>query len=333
MAEILHQRVGKYLRIWNVCRIYFKKCFFILIKCFLYNKGLIKTRAFDIRCKDGSQINLPSKSCRVVFSILAENFLHVLSCKDKVFVLQDFVIPIHELIVSDEDCSHAIRYGWRYNTQGKFWIKNNIRFKHMRYAILSVFEYDFYRYINVLGKTVIDVGAYIGVTTIYFALKGARRIIAIEPHPGAFLEMAENIKLNGLEDKAILINAGLSAKPGKLCIRDIDIKQTYRTYINPSLSSPCENEVPVITLSDIIEKYNISDAILKMNCEGCEYDVLLNEDPKIFSAFDHLFIGYHHGYEELKKILEAAGFKVNILPVRGRHIEEQGFIIAERRKV
>jgi hypothetical protein len=154
-------------------------------------------------------------------------------------VLQDFIIPIHELIVSDEDALTAIRYGWRYNTQGKFWIKNNIRFKHTRYAILSVIEYDFYRYINVLGKTVINVGAYIGATTIYFALKGARRIIAIEPHPGAFLEMVENIKLNGLEDKAILINAGLSAKPGKLYIRDIDIKQTYRTYINPSLSSTC----------------------------------------------------------------------------------------------
>jgi len=99
MAEILHQRVGKYLRIWNVCRIYFEKCLFILIKCFLYNKGLIKTRAFDIRCKDGSQINLPSKSCRVVFSILAENFLHGLSCKDKVFVLQDFVIPLALVII------------------------------------------------------------------------------------------------------------------------------------------------------------------------------------------------------------------------------------------
>jgi len=48
--------------------------------------------------------------------------------------------------------------------------------------------------LDVKGKVVIDVGAYIGDSAIYFALKGARKVIALESHPGTFAEMLDNIK-------------------------------------------------------------------------------------------------------------------------------------------
>jgi FkbM family methyltransferase len=213
----------------------------------------------------------------------------------------------------------------------KCWVKDNVRFKHMRYTILSVFERGIYRYVDAAGKTVIDIGAYIGATAIYFALKGARKVIAIEPHPKAFKEMLKNIKLNGLEDKVIPINAGLASKPEEICVENVNIKNTYRTYLKPVLISLCKDKVPAITLSEIIEKYGIKEAVLKMNCEGCEYDILLNEDPRAFMVFDQLFISYHHGYAELKKVLEMAGYKSVIIPIRGKPIEEQGFILAKRK--
>ena len=37
----------------------------------------------------------------------------------------------------------------------------------------------------------------------YFALKGAKKVIAVEPHPGTFREMLDNIKLNNLENVAV----------------------------------------------------------------------------------------------------------------------------------
>jgi len=52
-----------------------------------------------------------------------------------------------------------------------------------------------------------------------------------------------------------------------------------------------------ITISDIIDRFGINpnDAVLKMNCEGCEYDVILNdyEHVKLFEevVFEYLFIG------------------------------------------
>jgi FkbM family methyltransferase len=283
-----------------------------------------------MRCKDGSYIDLSLEGCRVIFDTAVENFTLSLSCKDNVLILQGFLIPFQELLVS-EDILIALRYGWKYDMLRKCWVKDNVRFKHMRYTILSVFERGIYRYVDAAGKTVIDIGAYIGATAIYFALKGARKVIAIEPHPKAFKEMLKNIKLNGLEDKVIPINAGLASKPEEICVENVNIKNTYRTYLKPVLISLCKDKVPAITLSEIIEKYGIKEAVLKMNCEGCEYDILLNEDPRAFMVFDQLFISYHHGYAELKKVLEMAGYKSVIIPIRGKPIEEQGFILAKRK--
>jgi predicted RNA methylase len=42
---------------------------------------------------------------------------------------------------------------------------------------------DFYRFLRVEGKIVIDIGVNIADSSIYFALKGADKVIAIEPFP------------------------------------------------------------------------------------------------------------------------------------------------------
>lgn len=40
-----------------------------------------------------------------------------------------------------------------------------------------------YGILDVKGRDVVDVGAYIGDTALYFRLKGAKRIYAFEPYP------------------------------------------------------------------------------------------------------------------------------------------------------
>ncbi len=121
----------------------------------------------------------------------------------------------------------------------------------------------------------IDVGAFVGDSAIYFALKGARRVIAIEPHPGAYAEMLDNIKLNNLEDVIISINAGLASRPGKICIENV-------------------SAVPAVTLSELINRFGIdpSDAVLKMDCEDCEFDVILNDYEHV-RLFRELIFEYH----------------------------------------
>jgi FkbM family methyltransferase len=172
------------------------------------------------------------------------------------------------------------RYGeyhgaWVYDNSCNCYVKNNVRFKQIHWTIHQVFDCGEYEPSNVKDRVVVDIGAYVGDSAIYFALKGARRVVAVEPHPDAFAEMLENIKLNNLEGVIIPVNAGLASKPGKIYIENVDA-------------------VTAVTLSELISRFGVdpNDAVIKMDCEGCEFDVILNDYEHV-RLFRELVFEYH----------------------------------------
>jgi len=185
----------------------------------------------------------------------------------------------------------AIKNGWVYDLTNGFWFKNNVKFRRMYWLILSIFDDGEYERLNVRDRVVVDVGAYVGDSAIYFALRGAKKVIAIEPHPVAFAEMLENIRLNNLEGMIIPVNAGLASKPGKVCTKKVSVYATYNIYHKPG---DCPNAVPAMTLSELVSRFNIegNDAVLKMDCEGCEFDVILNDYEHV-RLFRELILEYH----------------------------------------
>ena len=46
--------------------------------------------------------------------------------------------------------------------------------------------YEQYKILDVSNKDVVDVGAALGDTAIYFALKGAKHVYAFEPYPYSY---------------------------------------------------------------------------------------------------------------------------------------------------
>ena len=151
-------------------------------------------------------------------------------------------------------------------------------------SIIEIFIYQDY--------SAVDVGGFVGDSAIYFVLRGAKKVYAIEPHPGAYAEMLENIKLNNMQDKIIPINAALGSKPGKIRIPNIDVNTTRGTYYGPESNGSIE--VPMITLKQLINDYGIEPDILKMNCEGCEFDAILNDYEHV-RLFRELIFEYHEG--------------------------------------
>jgi len=145
--------------------------------------------------------------------------------------------------------------------------------------------------LNVVGRVVVDVGAFIGDSAIYFALKGARRVVAVEPHPGAYAEMLDNIRLNNLEGVIVPVNAGLASKSWQVCVGDADVSDTLVTYHR---TGDCPNTIPAVTLGELINRFSIGsdDAVLKMDCEGCEFDVILNDYEHV-RLFRELIFEYH----------------------------------------
>ena len=209
---------------------------------------------------------------RVVGGFL-RGLIRSVECNGKRLIVNNMEITnINDLINAE---TYAKVLGWVYDSINQYWFRGNARFRHMHDTIIWIFHYGDYESLDIEGRVVVDVGAFVGDSAVYFALRGARRVIAIEPHPGAFAEMLDNIKLNNLEGVIIPVNAGLASKPGKIYIENV-------------------GAVPAVTLSELISRFGIdpNDAVLKMDCEGCEYDIILNDYEHV-KLFKELILEYH----------------------------------------
>ena len=83
-----------------------------------------------------------------------------------------------------------------------------------------------YSHLNVDGKIVIDVGANIGDTAIYFAIKGAKKVIAVEPVPFAFRYLIKNIASNNMSNIIIPMNIGIGKSETEIKIKDEEMDVT-----------------------------------------------------------------------------------------------------------
>ena len=168
--------------------------------------------------------------------------------------------------------------------------------------IYASFINEEYNFLDVENKNVIDIGANIGDTAIYFALKGAKKVLSLEPYPTTFALAENNIEMSEFKDKIQLINSGY----GKDRMIKID-----SSFIPDTGSEIVENskgiDIEIVSLETVIEKYGINSDVLTMDCEGCEYN-LLNEKSEILGKFSKIQIEYHYGYEKLVDKLEESGF-------------------------
>jgi FkbM family methyltransferase len=123
------------------------------------------------------------------------------------------------------------------------------------------------------GRDVIDVGASVGDTALYFVLNGARKVIALEPLPNVARCAEENLKLNGITGEVKVINAALGSGPVSVpCDYDLWSSNSFSTL---STSGPCK--VPGVTISDLLNMVD-DPYLLKMDCEGCEAQVILGPE-------------------------------------------------------
>ena len=102
-------------------------------------------------------------------------------------------------------------------------------------------------------------------------------IIAIEPLPANYEELLNNVNLNGMRNKIKCYNAALGSKHGVVKVpRNVPVSirgSSINMYKKHGISKLIDIET--ITLSDLINEHAINgdNAVLKMDCEGCELRV------------------------------------------------------------
>jgi len=102
----------------------------------------------------------------------------------------------------------------------------------------------------------VDVGAGVGDTAILFSLRGAGRVIALEPYPRLYGEALLNIRANGLADRVVLVNAGLGALDGEVCadLGDVEGYSVFRP------GGRCDVKVRMYALRTLIKEFGVEEA-------------------------------------------------------------------------
>jgi FkbM family methyltransferase len=166
------------------------------------------------------------------------------------------------------------------------------------------------------GREAVDVGANIGDSALYFILHRARKVIAVEPLPNVARCAEENVRLSGATDKVRVLNAALSSGPVNVpCDYDLSSSGGFSTLKG---SGSCR--VPGVSLDELLSMVN-DPYLLKMDCEGCEAQVILGPEREKLRAFEHIIFEAHPHItgvsdEKLLASLKELGFECRLQMVR-----------------
>ena len=174
------------------------------------------------------------------------------------------------------------------------------------------------------NSTIIDIGANAGFFTLFAASRfNDSRILAYEPVLSNFKQLARNRGLNtncSIEcfQKAVAGHSGTV----EIMFDPDDSFTTSATIFQKPHKHNQVIHVPSITLSDIFREHSIKRCnLLKMDCEGAEYDIIYNCPLECLCRIDQIAMEVHGGAESgqniasLEAYLNEQGFATSCRPV------------------
>ena len=162
-------------------------------------------------------------------------------------------------------------------------------------------------------RTILDVGAHVGSFTIWAARRApGARVLAVEPNPESFALLARNIGENGLRDRVTAVNAAVAGTPGAGMLELVDHSLGTRLARNGQGQVPVRIETVPNLLADAGME---SVDLVKIDCEGMEYEVFEGLGPERLRSFGALACEYHpvagRSVGAIEDSLKEAGFKVS----------------------
>lgn len=163
------------------------------------------------------------------------------------------------------------------------------------------------------GWRVVDVGANIGAFSLWAERLGAE-VTAFEPEPKTYASLVANVagrrvapRQAALVGEAVpavrLYLSGVRSTRHTLLAKEIESGAPLRDFV----------DVPTVTLADVVGE---GCDLLKLDCEGAEFEALLRADDQTLRRARRLFVEFHRiggSPDLLVDRLETAGLEVDVL--------------------
>jgi len=160
------------------------------------------------------------------------------------------------------------------------------------------------------GANVIDVGANVGLFTIYHAAAGAR-VLAIEPNKSAYRRLTTAIAANNLGGRVTAVHAAIGSRRGRSRIVAPPRMTVVGRMVPVEADAPIEGDhVEILPLDEVASTHHATTIdLLKIDVESAEMEVLRGASATL-ARTRRVVLEYHS--EELlegtRRLLTAAGF-------------------------
>ena len=185
---------------------------------------------------------------------------------------------------------------------------------------------------------VIDIGAHIGYFTIYAANSANEgTVYSIEPYKESFEILEKNLKLNNLTNVKSF-HAAISKVTEQITLY-IDKKNQIGNSIFKTDETIESEKVESFNLKDFVKTNKIEKIdFLKIDCEGAEFEILLNFDKELMKKINKISAEVHensntYSLDKLVDFLKENNFKVSTSNMSNNSTMKLSMLYAENKEI
>jgi FkbM family methyltransferase len=191
-----------------------------------------------------------------------------------------------------------------------------------RVPIYEIFAEDCYRFDWFLGSLrerpiqVFDIGGHIGTFACRLAqIHPTATIQAYEPSPTTASFLRKNVEQNGFAERITVFETALAATTGFADLDDNGGGSGLNGLVSAGHGSTATStRVQTVAFDEAIAALGKPVDVVKMDCEGGEYDLVYGSSPQSWDSVQRIVLEYHEvpgqSWGELRSWFGARGFTV-----------------------
>jgi FkbM family methyltransferase len=187
-----------------------------------------------------------------------------------------------------------------------------------RVPVYEIFAEDCYRLEWLLGSLldrpiqVVDIGGHVGTFACRLTqLHPKASVVSCEPSSATAACLRRNAELNGVSDRVTVVERAVAATTGRAVFHDNGGGSGLNGLAAVGHASGPATEVETIAFDEVIAAAPVPVDVIKIDCEGAEYDLVLGSTPSSWESVQRVVIEFHpvegHGWPELHDFFAGVG--------------------------